>query len=335
MTNFMRSRCSKLRWFYFLNTGIVILATSLWTCEFLGQVLPWRSKNIKTVSLDADLTYNVFFIFAYYPIGAIMRFLNYYWFYKRFQRWWYRRKANSEAGKTSPKTLNVYVVKEIFSNLAPQIDFTYSRIMSLLWITAFYAPLLPVIVPLSGIAIGLDYWALKYELCKRSAMPKYNLGLKLVKDQAVLLNLIPFFYILGSICFQKLKFPGENLRNSKIFWAKMGFLGITLIYYLISWIFDFSGKLFRFFHPEKKIDPKEIENSNHREDFSNKVKFKDFQHTATYVTESPAKWKFDEADHGRALFDFSALGIGVGHSETINLSGRLGAGMSGIVQNLR
>jgi hypothetical protein len=42
------------------------------------------------------------------------------------------------------------------------MPYKYGYILKTIWLTAFYAPFVPVVVPLSMIGLGINYWIEKH-----------------------------------------------------------------------------------------------------------------------------------------------------------------------------
>lgn len=65
-----------------------------------------------------------------------------------------------------------------------------------IWLTAFYAPLVPLVVPISIFGLIFNYWLEKYSYGKKYAAP--NMISSLVNDAAIeLLEWVPLILSLG------------------------------------------------------------------------------------------------------------------------------------------
>lgn len=74
----------------------------------------------------------------------------------------------------------------------------YPTLIKTMWITAFYAPLIPIAIPISIGALLISYWIEKYLILRRYKRPPI-ISSDLNKQMTELLEIIPFFMAVRSI----------------------------------------------------------------------------------------------------------------------------------------
>ena len=129
----------KLVFLQFMNSGIfVVLATIL--------------ANLETFSLETNMSETITQIMIF---NALTQSLSNFFQYSfdlagRFLRYFILEKhcciyTQLEANKLSEQP-------------NPNIPYKYSYVIKTLWLTAFYAPLVPVVVPISIIGLFINYF---------------------------------------------------------------------------------------------------------------------------------------------------------------------------------
>jgi hypothetical protein len=74
----------------------------------------------------------------------------------------------------------------------------YASIMKTMMMTMFYAPLVPVIIPISMLAIFIMYWNEKYRLLRRHKRPE-QMGNNLISHMIDFLTLLPLIHTVISL----------------------------------------------------------------------------------------------------------------------------------------
>jgi hypothetical protein len=84
---------------------------------------------------------------------------------------------------------------EIWEGPLPEIPYKYAYILKTLWLTAFYAPLVPIVVPISVLGLGLNYMIEKYLYRYIYSAP--NMLSDMVNDSA--LEMMEYFPLIISM----------------------------------------------------------------------------------------------------------------------------------------
>ena len=85
---------------------------------------------------------------------------------------------------------------KVYEGVYPEIAFRYAYFIRTLWLTAFYAPLVPVVVPISILGLTTRYWIEKVSYGNYYSTP--NMISSLVNHAAMnLLDWFPFILSVG------------------------------------------------------------------------------------------------------------------------------------------
>lgn len=215
-TGYFISVARRLSLVTFINTAITLFVTHL-----ILQNL-WK---------DGGLLNDVFTVFLITVIiGPLSNVFNPWYFWRL-----YKRSSIIKQGKACKLTQRE--ANLIFEG--PEIDIAqaYANALKTMWLTAFYAPILPIGIPISLVGIFLSYWTDKYLLLNRYAKPS-ELGKALNKWMTEYLELTPFFFSLGNLVFRRLikGFDGEIIDETILptFLA----LGLSLVHFILplNWL---------------------------------------------------------------------------------------------------
>lgn len=117
--------------------------------------------------------------------------------------WWYLRKRKRkniyEKAMKNPKghTINEIESFKTFEGIFFDMSWKYASNLKIMFITIFYASMLPHIVPVGILSITLTYWAEKYLLLRRSQLPT-EMGKDLIRSSVDMLNFLPLIHTLGT-----------------------------------------------------------------------------------------------------------------------------------------
>lgn len=128
----------KLSLFQFLNTGVFVLLSN-----FLA--------NINEFTLDNGLVFQitqVMMINAVVP-NLVILILNYFEIIQKIQRHFIEKGTSKKSQLEANK---------VFQGPEAEISYKYGYIFKTIWLTAFYAPLVPIVVPVSVVGLILNYF---------------------------------------------------------------------------------------------------------------------------------------------------------------------------------
>ena len=210
-TNYFVSVAQRLSLTTFVNTAITVLVTA-----YILEIL-WTEGGLLT---------NVFIIFVIAVIlGPLFSILNPFYYMRLYKRW--RIKSQGKSCTLTQKQANLW-----FEGPAIDMAQCYAGVLKSLWLTAFYAPVLPIGLPISLIGLFLTYWTDKYLLLNRYVKP-LELGKTLSQSMAEFLELTPFFFALGNLVFRYLiikDIPDETLW---FYLPSILGLGISFLYFVL------------------------------------------------------------------------------------------------------
>jgi hypothetical protein len=123
--------------------------------------------------------------------------------------------------------------------------------MSAIAMQAFYAPALPITVPITVLGLIGNYWTEKYTFLRWMVMPP-SLGSKVQEEMSDFFELIPFFYLFGNFLFYFTLTDdnGETIIGRVPIFASLGALFVVLVSFLVPF-----KKIVRYIIP-KRIDPR-------------------------------------------------------------------------------
>ena len=113
----------------------------------------------------------------------------------------YKRSKVIKEGKAC--TLTQKEANLLFEGPPIDMALCYSNVLKAVWLAAFYAPLLPVGLPISFVGLVITYWVNKYLLLRRYVKP-LELGQGLSFWMSEYLELTPFFFAAGNFIFRTL-----------------------------------------------------------------------------------------------------------------------------------
>eukprot|EP01016_Furgasonia_blochmanni_P004483 TRINITY_DN1173_c0_g1_i2.p1 TRINITY_DN1173_c0_g1~~TRINITY_DN1173_c0_g1_i2.p1 ORF type:complete len:279 (-),score=51.93 TRINITY_DN1173_c0_g1_i2:190-1026(-) len=128
-----------------------------------------------------------------------------------FIRLWTRQKLKKE-GTQGKCFLTQAELHEVYEGVDFSIAFRYAGIMRTMFATAFYAPIIPLALVWSIIAMLCIYWADKYVLIRRCKRPD-TLSSKLSVEMTELLEWILPLYALGNFFFNFRMLDVQDPKN--------------------------------------------------------------------------------------------------------------------------
>jgi len=181
-TEYFVSVSQRLTTAMFINTAITLLVTHI---------------ILETLWKDGGLLNDVFIVFIIIVVvGPLSNLFNPWYFLRLYRRWKAKRQGSN--CKLTQEEANL-----LFEGPPIDIAQNYANVLKTIWVTAFYAPVLPIGVPLAVLGLFLSYWTDKYLLLNRYVRPS-ALGKSLSLWMAEYLELSPFFFAVGNIVFRSL-----------------------------------------------------------------------------------------------------------------------------------
>ena len=210
-TNYFVSVAQRLSLTTFINTAITVLVTA-----YILEIL-WKEGGLLT---------NIFIILLIAVIlGPVFSIMN-PWYFMRLCK----RRSIKKQGKLC--TLTQKQANLWFEGPAIDMAQCYSVVLKSLWLTAFYAPVLPIGLPISLVGLFLTYWTDKYLLLNRYVKP-LELGKTLSQSMAEFLELTPFFFALGNLVFRYLIIKDAHNETMNFYLPSILGLGISFLYFVL------------------------------------------------------------------------------------------------------
>ena len=126
------------------------------------------------------------------------------------------------------KLLNILNLKYQISYLKFLILIRYSDIINTMWVTFLYAPVIPIVLPLSLVYIILTYYIEKYTIMRRSSV-KSVLSKNISIEMIEYLDFIIIFYSIGNLF---------NFNKQEIFYLNGKFLEHMIIRGFFNWVLE-------------------------------------------------------------------------------------------------
>jgi len=182
-TKFHRSVAEKLTIAQFMNSTAIPIAVN-----FLTHYL---KDDAKTSVLDG-LAYDMYFIFLTNAITTPLLLF--------FDPTFTARAYHQSNLENDPKysCMTQAEANELFEYPPFDASAKYSAYIKTMWMTALFAPLIPVVIAISLVGLTLRYWLDKFLLIRRNSAPKM-MGKKLSMRMLKYLELTPFWFGLGSL----------------------------------------------------------------------------------------------------------------------------------------
>ena len=95
-----------------------------------------------------------------------MNFFDPFFFYKKCRRCLIKRKSKGK--NKSKNTINYEDSKVYFEGTSCNMSIKFSTVFKTLLMTIFYAPLIPLALPIGAVGVFLLYWVDKYNLLRRN-----------------------------------------------------------------------------------------------------------------------------------------------------------------------
>ena len=175
----------------FINTTFTTLFAQLLTLLVLDDDADTDTFNFYK---QGGLLENMFYVFlsnaVLTPLLAI--FDPFY-----VLKWWYRRQAMKDSNK---REINQQQAHGLFEQYEMDISYRNAFLVKTMLAASFFAPAIPLVLPIAMIGLICNYWADKYILLRRSALPiclNYNLNDMTVR----LLKWMGVMFAVGNLVF--------------------------------------------------------------------------------------------------------------------------------------
>lgn len=182
-TGYHLSVAEKLIFNQFINTAII---------PNLVHILVYMMDPSGSIEILDSLAYDMFFVFLSNaiasPLSLLFRpsyLLKLYKRYKLTQNPKHRMLIQAEANA-------------LFEGPEFDISASYASVIKTMWLTALYAPLIPLCIPISIGGLLLKYWVDKYIFLRRCTSPQL-MGRNLAKMMVKYLQLAPCALAIGSL----------------------------------------------------------------------------------------------------------------------------------------
>lgn len=164
------------------------------------------------------------------PQASLIGF-DYFDVFGRIQRWIVRRNK---------LVLLQIEANKLYEKPMPSLPYKYGYIIRTLWLTAFYCPLVPIVVPISALGLLLNFWIEKCLHAKSYRCPNMVSGM--VNATATeLLEYIPIILCLGEFLIY-LHFEEYHIDQIPTHWAVPIYLSISISVLYLLMPFKFINK---------------------------------------------------------------------------------------------
>ncbi|CAI2384085.1 unnamed protein product [Moneuplotes crassus] len=186
-----------------INTGVIPLIVNLGKKRWFGR---------------SGLAIDMFFILlAINFITPSLSLFNVVHFWRKF-RYWYEERKGEKSSMTQREA----------NQLAEGVDWNppyyYATSVSILIITCFYTPLIPLLAIISFFGLIYKYWVEKYVLLRRCKIPQ-ELGEQMAIMFIGVIPLCLFFYSLGQFIFIQTLSEGKN----QLPWIPLGMMILAVL----------------------------------------------------------------------------------------------------------
>jgi len=195
-TNYHQSVAEKLIRAQFVNSTLIPICVNLLMHFIPGE----EDQNLSLVSVLDGLATDMYYVFFSNAISTpLTLFFDPFFTLRAF------RQASLEADNTA-YLMTQHEVNSLFEY--PQFDVSskYAGNIKTMWMTAFFAPLLPVCIPMSLGGLFLKEIVDKFIFLKRNSAPPMT-GKKLAKAMIAYFEMTPFWFGLGSFLINKFYDP--------------------------------------------------------------------------------------------------------------------------------
>jgi len=189
-TEYHRSVADFLVFAQFINSAIVPFFVKIMIYYVLDDDVEECDFDCAMKILNA-LAYDMFFVFL---SNAIVTPLTYV-----IDVFWYIKLQKRKQLKKNPESLNLTQAEAnlIFQGTNMDIASRYASLVKTIWMTGLYAPLMPICVPISAIAIIVGYFIDKYLLLRRYVTP-LQLGKEISKAMIESLEWFTLWLAVGN-----------------------------------------------------------------------------------------------------------------------------------------
>jgi len=182
-TKFHKSVAEKLTIAQFINSTVIPIAVNYWTHYM---------KDEANVSVLDGLAYDMYFIFLTNAITTPLLMF--------FDPGFTAKALHQTNLEEDPKYkfMTQSEANQLFEG--PPFDFSskYSAYIKTMWMTALFAPLIPVVIPISLCGLIARYCLDKFHLIRRNSAPMM-MGKRFALSMLKYLELTPFWFGLGSL----------------------------------------------------------------------------------------------------------------------------------------
>lgn len=209
-TGFFKGIAEKLSVAQFINTAFTTLA---------AKFLITSSRTVDQINVDdvnvfgkGGIVESMFFVFISNAfLTPIMTYFDVFHYLKLFSQW---------RAPKSPSTLNQMEAHAIYEGVTVDMSYKHALLIKTMLLTCFYAPAMPFALIITAVGLVLVYWADKYVLLRRAALP-FALGAELATTMIEYLELSALAYSLGNLVFV---FTLKNAEDQLVFLNSPHFL---------------------------------------------------------------------------------------------------------------
>lgn len=216
-TNYYLSIFYKLVLLLTLNTTIMLILLNSWQHDIFNDKTAWFAPN-GLISDVMNLTYTECLM------DSLMYLLSPLWIKKLLLRWSLERRAEKEVLPYTQKQLNEYSPHRLFEALPVDLAQRYANIAQVLFMAFVFAPMCPLVLPFSCLALFINYWTDKIMLLRRHSRPRL-LGLHL--SESVMLWTPVWIFTYAAF-----NFALSYLLNEANYLAPACGLGVAVLYWV-------------------------------------------------------------------------------------------------------
>jgi hypothetical protein len=191
VTEYNQRLAVKLTLYQFINAGIlVVISNSIFILDF-GQfsqkfsLAKGLASDVSQIMIINILAPNVsLFILNYWAPG----------------KWWARRSIKKELEKKKDVPDTIYIqddVNQAYEGIDIDLASRYSFVLRTMLLTALFCPFTPIVIPLSIVAVGLNYLIEKFLFGRAYKIPNMTSSI-LDNDMIEMLEYYPLILALGN-----------------------------------------------------------------------------------------------------------------------------------------
>jgi len=234
LTGFYKEAAGKLSRMQLINTGFIPLLAKIVIADNFSSSLSFKDR-FSTINIygKGGLIENMYFVFIVHAfLQPIVTLFDPSYIYKR----WLQKKGADEdyCDKMTQRQAHHF-----FEGADMDMADKYATLIRTILLASFYAPAIPFALIFSLVGLLLTYWADKYVLLRRIALPK-SLNNDLTNTMVEYLEWMAFMFSLGNLMFMyTLKDSQSDLvyDSTASIWNWIT-LGVSLfhIYFPMEWL---------------------------------------------------------------------------------------------------